>query len=60
MTTFRFSVLIGLAIGAIWAFTGIGGAFVTLVVTAVAAGVGYAINSGAIDLSAIVGRRSDD
>jgi hypothetical protein len=60
MTTARFSVLIGLVIGVVWAFTGIGGALVAALLTAVGGIVGYVITHGVVDLSAIVGRRDDD
>jgi hypothetical protein len=60
MTTARFSVLIGLVIGVVWAFTGIAGAFVAALLTAVGGAVGYLVSHGVIDLSAIVGRRDDD
>ena len=60
MTTTRFSVLIGLVLGVVWAFAGISGAFVAGLVTAVGGAVGYALSHGVVDLSAIVGRRDDD
>ncbi|MDQ6783031.1 MAG: hypothetical protein M3063_06245 [Actinomycetota bacterium] len=60
MSTIRFSVLVGLVIGAVWAFEGITGALVAAVVTGVGGLIGWLISQGAIDLSAIVGRREDD
>lgn len=60
MSTIRFSVLIGLVIGAVWAFEGIGGALVAAVVAGVGGVVGWLVSQGAIDLSAIIGRRDDD
>ncbi len=60
MSTVRFSVLVGLVIGLVWAFEGIGGALVTAVLGGAGGAVGLAVSRGAIDLSAIVGRRDDD
>ena len=60
MSTLRFCVLVGLAIGAVWAFTGVAGAFVTIVLVGLGAGIGYLLTHGLIDLGAIVGRRDDD
>lgn len=60
MSTVRFSVVVGLVIGAVWAFQGITGALVCALVAAVAGAVGLLVSKGAIDLGAIVGRRDDD
>jgi hypothetical protein len=60
LSTIRFSVLVGLFIGAVWAFQGITGALVCLLATVIAGVVGVLISKGAIDLGAIVGRRDDD
>ncbi|MDQ2728728.1 MAG: DUF2273 domain-containing protein [Actinomycetota bacterium] len=60
MSTIRFSILVGLVIGVVWAAEGITGALVAAVLTAVGGVVGWLVSQGAIDLSAIVGRRDDD
>ncbi len=60
MSPIRFSILVGLIIGVVWAVEGIGGALVTAVLTGVGGLVGWLVSQGAIDLSAIVGRRDDD
>lgn len=60
MSTIRFSVLVGLVIGVVWAVEGITGALVAAVLTGVGGVVGWLVSQGAIDLSAIVGRRDDD
>ncbi len=60
MSTVRFSSLIGLVIGTVWAFQGIAGALVAALIAGVGGGVGWLVSQGAIDLSAIVGRRDDD
>ncbi len=60
MSTIRFSILVGLVIGVVWAAEGITGALVAAVLTGVGGLVGWLVSQGAIDLSAIVGRRDDD
>jgi hypothetical protein len=60
VTTSRFSLLIGLALGAVWALDDFGGMLIALVLAAVGGAVGWLVSRGAIDLSAIVGRRDDD
>ena len=60
MSTIRFSILVGSIIGVMWAVEGIGGALVTAVLAGVGGVVGWLVSQGAIDLSAIVGRRDDD
>ncbi|MDQ2725051.1 MAG: hypothetical protein M3Y36_06100 [Actinomycetota bacterium] len=60
MSTIRFSVLVGLVLGVVWAFEGITGALVAAVLTGVGGVVGWLVSQGALDLSAIVGRRDDD
>lgn len=60
MSTIRFSVLIGVIIGGIWAFQGIAGAVVAAVLAGIGGIVGWLVSHGSIDLSAIIGRRDDD
>ncbi|MGI8751378.1 MAG: hypothetical protein ACR2MN_03535 [Acidimicrobiales bacterium] len=60
MSTIRFSILVGLVIGVVWAAEGITGALVAAILTGVGGLVGWLVSQGAIDLSAIVGRRDDD
>jgi hypothetical protein len=59
MTTLRWSTLVGLVIGVVWAFDGIGGAFVTAILGGIGGLVGYALSHGTIDLGVILGRRDD-
>lgn len=60
MSTIRFSVLIGLVIGAVWAFQGFGGALITAVLAGIGGTAAWLVSKGAIDLSAIISRRDDD
>lgn len=58
MTATRFGTLVGLAIGAVWAFAGFTGALIT----AVAAGLGYLVAllvEGRIDVTDYLGHRHD-
>jgi hypothetical protein len=60
MSSIRFSTLIGLVLGVVWAVEGITGVLVAAVLTAVGGVIGWLVSRGAIDLSAIIGRRDDD
>ncbi len=60
MSTIRFSILVGLVLGVVWAVEGITGMLVAALLTGVGGVVGWLVSQGAIDLSAIVGRRDDD
>lgn len=60
MSTIRFSILVGLVLGVVWAVEGITGVLVAALLTGVGGVVGWLVSQGAIDLSAIVGRRDDD
>lgn len=60
MSTIRFSILVGLVLGVVWAVEGITGVLVAALLTGLGGVVGWLVSQGAIDLSAIVGRREDD
>lgn len=57
MPVTRYCLLVGLAIGAVWAFTGVAGASITAGLAGVGLLVGYVLDQG-IDLSAL-GARDD-
>jgi hypothetical protein len=60
VSTIRFSLLVGLALGAVWALGNFGGLLIAAVFAAAGAVIGWLLSRGAIDLSAIVGRRDDE
>jgi hypothetical protein len=56
MSTTRYATVLGLAIGAVWAFTGFAGAVLAALATAVGFLVGQVV-TGHIDVYEYVGRR---
>jgi hypothetical protein len=60
MSSIRFSTIIGLVLGVVWAFEGITGVLVAAILTGVGGVVGWLVSRGAIDLNAVIGRRDDD
>jgi hypothetical protein len=52
--------LFGLAIGTVWAFAGISGAFVALIGSLIGGAVGLVISRNVIDFKALLGNRDDD
>lgn len=58
MSVTRFCLIVGLAVGAVWALTGVDGAAICAGLGAVGLLVGYVLNQG-IDLSALGGRRDE-
>lgn len=58
MSNPRFCLLTGLAIGAVWAFTGVAGAALAAGLAAVGLLVGFVLAQG-VDLSAFDRRRDD-
>ena len=58
MPVTRFCLLLGLAIGAVWAFTGVDGAAICAGLGAVGLLVGFVLSQG-VDLSALGGRRDE-
>lgn len=57
MSTQRFCLLVGLAIGAVWAIAGVAGAAIAAGLALVGALVGFVIVNGDVDLSALIGRK---
>ncbi|MCD9623953.1 hypothetical protein [Rhabdothermincola salaria] len=59
MNNIRFWILVGLVVGAVWAFTDVGGALLTLGLGAVGFLVGYVIEQG-IDLREVLKQDRDN
>lgn len=59
MFTPRFTLLIGLAIGAVWALAGIDGALIAAAMAALGLFIGLVLEQG-LDLSQLTGRRDED
>lgn len=63
LSTLRWCLLLGLAVGTVWAFAGISGAFVALIGTLIGGAVGVVGSRRDIDwkaLKAVLGNRDDD